>query len=120
MANAMKSMLDEQQVVNLARKVPVTSWSMDNGFTFLTAYRATVPDSGGDLIIRVTKEGHDKDGSLLKQNTACAYGLSAYRQHKYANGDVREVFVGGTLNNENARRLFNDIDMRDARRKLFD
>ncbi len=120
MTNAIQRKLDGRQIAELARKIPMISWSKDKDFVFLTAYRAVVEDSNESLIVRVTKEEHNKNSPSVMREPSCAYGFSAYRQQKYMNGEVREIFVGGTTNDDNARRLFNDIDMRDARRKLFE
>ena len=120
MANIIQRKFDGEHITELARKIPMISWSKDNNFILFTAYRAVVEDSDGCLIVKVIKEEQNKNSPSSKHGSSYTYGFSVYRQQKYPDGEVREIFIGGRRNDDDARRLFNDIDMRDARRKLFE
>jgi len=115
MIPVVKRKMDEQQVMNLAGKIPFDSWHRDNSFKHLTVYGASVTDDDNVFVVRVAKEEHNDKDSPIR----CAYGLSVYMPHRYANGDTEDVFVGGVANSNQAMRIFRALDLRGLRREIF-
>ena len=115
MIPVLKRKMDEQQVVNLAGKILLDSWHIDNSFKHLTVYSASVTDADNVFVVRVAKEEREGKDSPARR----AYGLSVYMQHRHANGDTDDVFVGGVSNNDQAMRIFRALDLRGLRREMF-
>ncbi len=115
MAYVVQKRLDEKQVISMAQRVPITAWSGQAKFAAFESYNACLSEAGNDFVVRLTKETHEE-----RSSSKGAYSLAVYKMHMHANGEVENVFAGGVLNSDAAKKIFSDISMRDARRQLFE
>ena len=102
-----KKLVSDKQSVEIAKRIPLNDWKAESSGGTLYTYSAVDNETG--IMLKLYKEPHGRDNGN--------YGLSAYRIQTCANGEKLEKCVGGALNNDYARKLFQAVELNSMRKE---